>query len=188
MALPRPPYSNYCPYQLLRSEIKKQPLGESLWLRTRWEIQAIYDILGCDPSAGRDTVEEVIKELLSLGPGATRPVISVLDNVHRTLSTTFAVAYSFFLDFDNVATKGTLVWDQLAVPGGGGESEVQLWNVTDGAALGALTGITSTGTKTLAIDPWPGSPSGRKKIELRHRRTGGSAASRIDGATLYLGV
>ena len=188
MALPRPPFSQFCPYELLRTQIKSQPIGEKLWLRTRHEIQAIYDILGCDPAAGFDDVETVIKFLLAGSGGAGRPVVSMQDNIHRTLKTSFSVVYSAIFDFDEISTKGTLVWDHLSAPGGGGTAEVELLNDTDSVVLGVLTGITTTGIKTLAIDPWPGSPTGKKKILLRHRRTGGSGPSRIEAATIYLGV
>jgi hypothetical protein len=147
-------------------------------------LQAVYAILGCDPSAGRDTVEDVIKELLLLAGGG-RPVIAVQHEEHRTRNNGFRVVEYLTLDFDNLPSPMTLRWDQATAPAAG--AFVQVYNVTDTAVIATSAAITTTGIKSLAL-PGGSIPTGVKLIAVRHRVDTSGQLSEIRGATLYTGV
>lgn len=181
---PRVPYDQQCPWPDLTTWAKQHPIQSNMMCKLVHGVQAIYAILGCDPSAGRDTVEDVIKELL-LGGGTNTQVISVQHEEHRTRNNGFRVVEYLTLDFDSLPSPMTLRWDQAAAPAAG--AHVQVYNITDTAVIATSAAITAAGIQSLAL-PVGSIPTGVKLIAVRHRVVTSGQQSEIRGATLYTGV
>jgi hypothetical protein len=103
---------------------------------------------------------------------------------HLTDDTSYVTASSLVIPFDrfsSVANDWTLFWNQDAVPAN--NASVRLRDITNAVTLAELTGINSTGLKSIAFT---GSmPPGSAQIELQHKEdSAGAGSSQISGATI----
>ncbi len=126
---------------------------------------------------------EIDAIVVGLGGALTMPL---QEQSHLTKEITFQTAATTTIDFDRLAVNNArLVWDSVATPTGPESSEVRLYNVTDATLIVGLTGIQSTGPRSILIVAFP---TGVKTIALQHRVTGGSDSSEITGGSLQTGT
>lgn len=98
-------------------------------------------------------------------------------------STAYTKAAAAIVDFDQLPTnaaKFVFRWDQTGAPGSG-TAEVRLRDITNGATLGELTGISTTGLMSFVLSSVP---SGVVRLEVQHRKTAIGVGDSIEGGTL----
>lgn len=102
---------------------------------------------------------------------------------HRTANTTYREVSRGVLDTSKFPAGTATFSVEIITAAGGGGTDINLQDITNAAALGTLTGETTTGIKTATVT-LPGSP-GLIVWELQHRvNATGTGNSEIAGATL----
>jgi hypothetical protein len=102
---------------------------------------------------------------------------------HRTGNTTYREVSRGVIDTSKFPAGTATFSVEIITAAGGGGSDINLQDITNAAALGTLTGETTTGIKTATVT-LPGSP-GLIVWALQHRvNATGTGNSEIAGATL----